>query len=146
MNAFKFIANHKDTANLISIKEFYKGDLLVEEQKLVKGVFLIIQGKIKIFSTDINKKAHVLRFVSKEDFVGLSSLNSTHYWASAVVLQKVKAYYIDLEHIHFILENNVKLSLFLINALAFKLHQYEIRQKHLALFSATERIVDALLT
>jgi CRP-like cAMP-binding protein len=61
-------------------------------------------------------------------------------------MEKIKAYFIDLEHLHFILQNNVKLSLLLINALAFKLHQHEIRQKHLALFSARERIIDALLT
>ena len=145
LNKFKSIANNKDTANLISIKVFKKGDLLVEEHKPVYGIFLIIEGKVKVFNTDINKKLHILRFVSKGNFVGLSSINSPHYWASAIAMEKIKAYFIDLEHLHFILQNNVKLSLLLINALAVKLRGYEIRQKHLTLFSATERIIDALL-
>jgi CRP-like cAMP-binding protein len=146
LDTFKSIANNKDTANLISIKVFKKGDLLVEEHKPVYGILLIIEGKVKVFNTDINKKEHILRFVSKGNFVGLSSLNSTHYWANAIAMENIKAYFIDLEHLHFILQNNVKLSLLLINAIAVKLRGYEIRQKHLALFPATERIIDALLT
>jgi CRP/FNR family transcriptional regulator, anaerobic regulatory protein len=145
LNTFKSIANHKDTANLISIKIFKKGGLLVEEHKPVYGIFLIIEGKVKIFNTDINQKTHILRFVSKGNFVGLSSLNSTYYCASAIAMENIKAYFIDLEHLQFILENDVKLSLVLINALAVKLRNYEIRQKHLTLFPATERIIDALL-
>jgi hypothetical protein len=42
LDTFKSIANNKDTANLISIKVFKKGDLLVEEHKPVYGIFLII--------------------------------------------------------------------------------------------------------
>jgi CRP/FNR family transcriptional regulator, anaerobic regulatory protein len=146
LDTFKSIAKHKDTANLVSIKIFKKGSLLVEEHKPVYGVFLIIVGRIKVFSTDINQNSHILRFVSKGNLVGLSSLNSTHYWGSAIAMEKIKAYFIDLGHLHYILQNNVKLSLLLINALAVKLRGNEIRQKHLTLFPATERINDALLT
>lgn len=145
LRTFKLIAKNEDTANLISIKTFEKGDCLVEERKSVHGIFFVIEGKIKVYSTGLNKKSNILRFVSNGDLVGLSSLNSTYYWASAVVMEKVKAYFIDLNHLHLILQKNPKLSLLLINELAVKLRYNEIRQKHLTIFSAKERIIEALL-
>jgi CRP/FNR family transcriptional regulator, anaerobic regulatory protein len=145
LRTFKLIAKHEDTANLISIKTFKKGDYLVEESKSVHGVFFIIEGKVKVFSTGLNQKSNILRFVSKGDLIGLSSLNSVHYWASAIVMERVKVYFIDIEHLHFILNNNSKLSLLLINKLSDKLSHYKIRQKHLTLFTATERVIDALM-
>ncbi|MCF6294903.1 MAG: Crp/Fnr family transcriptional regulator [Flavobacteriaceae bacterium] len=145
LRTFKLIAKHEDTANLISIKAFNKGDYLVEESKSVHGVFFILEGKVKVFSTGLNQKSNILRFVSKGDMVGLSSLNSSYYWASAIVMEQAKVYFIDLEHLHFILNNNRELSILLINKLSDKLSHYKIRQKHLTLFSASERVIDALL-
>jgi CRP-like cAMP-binding protein len=145
LRTFKLIAKHEDTANLISIKTFNKGDYLIEESKSAHGVFFIIEVKVKVFSIGLNQKSNILRFVSKGDMVGLSSLNSSYFWASAIVMEQAKVYYISLEHLHFILTNNIKLSILLINKLSDKLCHYKIRQKHLTLFPATERIIDALL-
>ncbi|RLD29347.1 MAG: hypothetical protein DRI75_03755 [Bacteroidetes bacterium] len=145
LRTFKLIAKHEDTANLISIKTFNKGDYLIEESKLVQGIFIIIEGKVKVFTTVLNQKSNILRFVSKGDLIGLSSLNSAYYWASAIVMEKVKVYFIDIEHLHFILNNNRELSILLIKKLSDKLSHYKIRQKHLTLFSASERVIDALL-
>jgi CRP/FNR family transcriptional regulator, anaerobic regulatory protein len=145
LSAFKLIAKDEYTSNFISIKTFKKGDYLVEESKPVHGVFFIIEGKVKVFSTGLNQKANILRFVFKGDLVGLSSINSSYYWASAIVMEKTKVYFIDLEHLHFILKNNLKLSILLINKLSDKLSHYKIRQKHLTLFPAKERVIDALL-
>ena len=145
LQTFKLIAKTKETANLISIKTFNKSDLLVEERKQVFGIFLIIEGKVKVFSTGLNKKASILRFASNGDLIGLSSLNSSFYWANAIVMEKGTAYFIDINHLHFILRNYNKLCLLMIDALSVKLRYNEIRQKHLTLFPARERIIEALL-
>ena len=83
--------------------------------------------------------------MSKGDIVGLSSLNSTRYWSSVMVIESVKAYFINLKNLKFLLKSNNKLSILLVNSLALKLRHYEVRQKHLSLLPASERVIDALL-
>jgi len=141
----KLIANNKDTSHLISFQNIEKGAFLAEERKPVKGIYFILEGKVKVFNTGIDQNIQILRLVSSGDLVGLSSLSSTHYWSSAVVIENVKAYFINLKNLKFILKNYNKVSLLLVNSLALKLGHYEMRQKHLSVFPASERIIDALL-
>jgi CRP-like cAMP-binding protein len=145
LQTFKLISKQKKTAHLITVKTFNKGEFLVNERQPVHGIFLVLEGKVKVFNAVLNNKIHILRFVSSGNFVGLSSLNTTHYWASAIVMKKVKTYFIDLEHLHYILKNNINLSLLLINELSLKLRHYEVRQNISNLFTAHERVIDAVL-
>lgn len=48
----KLLARNKSTAHLIGISKLEKGDLLVEENKPVKGIYFILEGKVKIFNTE----------------------------------------------------------------------------------------------
>ena len=141
----KFITNNTSTSNLISIKEINKGLFLTEERKPVNGIYFILEGKAKVFNTVTDQKIQILRLATKGDIIGLSSLNSAHYWSSAVVVERVKAYFINLKNLKFILGSNSKLSFLLVNSLAWRLQHYEVRQKHLSLFPASERVIEALL-
>ena len=141
----KLISNNKETSHLISIETINKGLFLAEERKPVNGIYFILEGMVKVFNSDRDKKVKILRLVSKGDIVGLSSLNSTFYWSSAIALTPVKAYFINQKNLKTILKINCKLSLLLVNFLALKLRHYEVRQKHLSIFSAADRVIDALL-
>jgi len=144
-NNLKLIIGKKDTSNLISIKHIKKGNFLAIEGEPVNGIYFILEGKAKVFNAGLNQKNQILRLVSKGDIVGLSSLNSTRYWSSVMVIESVKAYFINLKNLKFILKSNNKLSILLVNSLALKLRHYEVRQKHLSLLPASERVIDALL-
>ncbi len=139
------ISKSKSTLHLISIEKFNKGYYLVEERKPVRGIYFILKGKMKIFNTGSNQKIQTLRLVSKGDLVGLSSLNASYYWSSAVVVENVEVYFINLKNLKSILKSNNKLGLLFIDALAMRLRHYEIRQKHLSLLPAPERVIDALM-
>jgi CRP-like cAMP-binding protein len=141
----KLIANYKATSHLIEMKKIKKGHFLVEERKHVHGIYFILNGKVKVFNSGFDDKIKILRLVSKGEIVGLSSLNASHYWSSAVALEDVEAYFINLKNLKTILKTNIKLSFLFVNALALKLQHYEMRQKYLSLFRATDRIIDALL-
>ena len=141
----KLISNNKETSHLISIETINKGLFLAEERKPVNGIYFVLEGMVKVFNNGLDKKVKILRLVSKGDIVGLSSLNSTFYWSSAVVVKKVKAYFITQKNLKTILTTNLKLSLLLVNFLSLKLRYYEVRQKHLSVFLAADRVVDALL-
>ena len=144
-NNLKLIIDNKDTYNLISVEKIKKGFFLAKEREPVNGIYFILEGKAKVLNTGVNQKIQILRLVSKGDIVGLSSLNSSHYWSSVMVIESVKAYFINLKNLKFLLKNNNKLSVLLVNSLALKLRHYEVRQKHLSLLPASERVIDALL-
>ncbi|MBL4939607.1 MAG: Crp/Fnr family transcriptional regulator [Lutibacter sp.] len=141
----KLIANYKATSHLIELKKIKKGHFLVEERKNVHGIYFILKGKVKVFNEGFDDKIKILRLVSKGEIVGLSSLNASHYWSSAIVVEDVDVYFIGLKNLKIILKTNIKLSFLFVNALALKLQHYEMRQKYLSLFQSAERIIDALL-
>lgn len=144
-NQLKLLLQNKATSHLICINNFEKGVFLVEEHKPVVGIFFILEGKVKVFNTDIDQKTKIFRLASSGDIVGFSSLNLTNYWSSAVVIENVKAYFIHIESLKYILKNNNKLSFLFLNALTLKLQLYEMRQRYLDLFPAPERIIEVLL-
>jgi len=139
------IANAKNIINLIEQKSINKGAFLVKENQHVTGFYFILEGKIKVFNSGANNKIQILKLASKGDIVGLSGFNSSSYWASAIAEQNVEAYFITPKNLEILLGLYNDFALLLIKALAFKARNYEIRQKHLSLFPATERIIDSLL-
>jgi len=141
----KLLANNKETSHLISIQKLEKRFFLAEENKPVQGIYFILKGKVKIYNTEINQKTKIFSLAAKGDIIGLSSLNATNYWSSAVALDEVSAYFINTNNLKYILKNNSELSLLFIDALALKLHDDEIRQWYLNLFPAPERVIEALL-
>jgi CRP-like cAMP-binding protein len=144
-NELKLISKHKDTSHLISTNNIVKGSFLAEENKPVNGIYFILQGKVKVFNIGVDQKIKISRLVSYRDIIGLSSLNSSYYSSNAVVVESGQAYFINLKNLKYLLKNNNKLSNLLVNSLSMKLRHYEMRQKHLSIFPATERIIDVLL-
>ena len=141
----KLLKDYKKTSKLVSTKTLKKGTLLFKEGDPVKGIYFITEGIVKVFYDCCDKKKSVLKLASKGDIVGISSINSHFYMASAVVVKPIKAYFINQKNLKSILKENGKLNFILVNFLAMKLRFQEIRQKHLSLFSAEDRIIDALL-
>ncbi|MHB1105361.1 MAG: Crp/Fnr family transcriptional regulator [Lutibacter sp.] len=141
----KLLARNKETSHLISIQNLEKGSFLAEENKPVHGIYFILEGKVKIFNTELDQKTKVFRLASKGDVVGFSRFYFSNYWSSAIALEKTKAFYINNKSLKYILKNNNKLSLLLVNALVLKLQHFEIRQRYVNLFPAAERVIEALL-
>lgn len=141
----KLLFQNNVTSHLIDIYNLEKGYFLAKENQPVQGIYIIIDGKVKIFNTELDKKTKIFRLASKGDIVGFSSLNAANYWSSAVVIEKVKTYFINIDNLNYILKNNNKLSFLFINALTLKLRIYEMRQRYVNLFPASERIIEVLL-
>lgn len=116
---------------------------MVRENQLVTGFYFILKGKV--YNSAANNKHQILKLATKGDLIGLSAFNSSYYGASAVAEEKVEAYFITPKNLEILLSKCNDFGLLLIKNLAAKVRNYEIRQKHLSLLSATERIIDALL-
>ena len=141
----KLLKDYKETSKLVSIQTYKKGALLFKERNPVSGIYFIIEGIVKLYNDSDGKKQNTLRYLSKGDIVGISSLNYPIYTANAVVVKSLKAYYINQKNLKSILKENGKLNFILVNFLAMKLRFQDVRHKHISLFSAEDRIIDALL-
>jgi CRP-like cAMP-binding protein len=139
------IANHDDSAHQVHLELFDKGSFLVKEKQAVKGCYFILDGKVKVFNTAANNKMQILRLGVRGCIIGISSFDSTYYGASAQAEDNVTAYFISQADLKEFLNLHHDLTLLIIKTLAFKVRHYEIRQKHLSLFPATEKIIDSLL-
>ncbi|VAW24356.1 hypothetical protein MNBD_BACTEROID04-1403 [hydrothermal vent metagenome] len=139
------IVQHKSTNDLIELETIKKGMFLVEENQYVTGFYFILEGRIKVFNSGVNNKKQILKLATKGDIIGLSGFNSLYYWASAFAEEDVKAYFITPKNLEILLVLFPDFTLLLVKEFAFKVRSYEIRQKHLGLFPATERIIDSLL-
>ena len=49
---------------IIKLETFEKGSFLVQEREPVKGLFFILKGKVKIFSSGSNKNTQTLFLAS----------------------------------------------------------------------------------
>jgi len=139
------IANTKSTSHLVSIEKYSKGSFLVKEREPIKGLFFILKGKVKIFNFGPNKVTQTLFLASEGEVVGLSSFKSSYYWSNAIVVEDVETYFLSINSLKSILKSNNKMCLLFLDAISMRLRQYEMRQKHLSLLPAPERIIDSLL-
>jgi CRP/FNR family transcriptional regulator len=139
------IAKNKNTASLINTEIINKGEFLVRENQLVTGFHFILKGKVKVFNSASNNKKQILKLATKGDLIGLSAFNYLRYGASAIAENQVEALFITPKNLEILLNKHNDIALLIIKALAAKIRIYEVRQKHLSLLSATERIIDSLL-
>jgi CRP/FNR family transcriptional regulator len=139
----KKLSSDKITSKLISIERFTKGQYLTEERQEANGIYFILEGHAKIFNVNVNKKIQILRLASVGDIVGLSCLNSNYYWASSLVEDNIKAYFISLNNLEYLLKTDRIFSFLMITEMSIKLRHYKMRQ-NISMFPATERIIDAL--
>jgi len=141
----KVLVNKKHTKHLVSVKTFEKGELLVEENSSVNGIYFLLKGKVKIYNLDSKNKPIIHRLVKSGEIVGFSSLNSLKYYSSAKALDKVEAFFINHKNLKFILKKHSKLNILFLDALILKLQNFEMRQRFLVMFNSTHRVIEAIL-
>lgn len=144
-SSFKKLIHDKLHVNLIAKKSFKKGEFIVKENEPVHGIYFILEGKVKIYRLAKNNKNQILRFASENEFVGFSCLTANNYWSSAIALETVETYFINLKNLKLNIETNKKFGLLLLKSLALKLKYYEIHQKNMQSYDSKEQVINALL-
>ncbi len=72
------------------IISFKKGEVIIEEGQIPKGVYCIKSGKLKLFTRGFNGKEQILRIIKEGDIIGYRSLLSDQsFSASAVALEDI---------------------------------------------------------
>jgi CRP-like cAMP-binding protein len=122
MNEFISLSDNKQFITL------NKNDWLFKEKQAVKGVFCLIEGKIKVYQKNSDNTETFLYQSSAPDIICLYSiLNEEKYQNSAEAVTEVKACYIPKKEFMKIMFDNTKYTLNLMKIMCSKIKEVERR-------------------
>ncbi len=115
-----------------------RGERLYQEGERVEALFHIVTGMVKLYTTFLDGKQHIMNFSFPDDLIGLAP-NCTHV-GSAEALTPVTAYRMPMAAVRPRLRNDPDLEFHLICQLSHDLHQARRHATLLSRHRATARI------
>ena len=126
--------------------EAKKGDILFEEGKYPKGIFIVYKGKIKISKLGDEGKEQIVRFAKSGDIIGYRALLSEEsYRATATAITKVQLCHIAKEDFFKVLTSNRFLYKDIIKKLASDLRKAENRILSISQKTVRQRVAETLV-
>jgi len=123
-----------------------KGELLFTEGDLVKGMFFIYSGKVKVHKKWGDDKELIVRLAKQGDIVGHRGIGGDIYYpVSATALEPVTVCFIDLDFFQATLKINHDFLYQLLMFFAAELKESEKRMRNLAHMPVKRRVAEALL-
>lgn len=138
-NHLKLIENKK-------ILKCKKGQQFIMEGALVNGLFIIMEGKAKVFRTGINGREQIVRFAKEGEIIGHRGFGTEEYYPiGAIALEDTLLCSFTKEHLQEALLNNAKLSYDMMLFYANELNRSENKVKTISQMTVRERVIDTLL-
>ncbi len=135
------IAVHKQN---IFIK---KGQHVFREGELVKGIYFIYSGNIKVHKKWGEEKDLIIRFAKAGEILGHTGLgDDSHYPVSATALEPAIVCYIEMEFFESTLQVNNAFTYKLMRFIASELQESEKRVRNLVHMPVKGRIAQAFIT
>ncbi len=131
-------------SNLKNYSTYKKGQNIIIEGTTVFGVYFIQQGKVKVISSNLDRKEHIVRLANNGHILGHRGYGSERYPIGAVAMVDSQICFFDNEILFKIFMNN---RLFTYNIMMFyskELRNMELRLKCLTQMNPQERVVFAL--
>ena len=131
---------HKQNVN------FKKGEKIFEEGNVVKGIFFLFKGKIKVHKKWGKDRQLILHFAKEGDIVGYRGLGSQKiYPVSATALEDVILCFIEIPFFETTLQANPGFTYTLMQFYANELQQAERRIGNLVHLDVKSRVAETLL-
>ena len=133
----KFLEKYVSKESIVFLKKFTtietynKNQRILSEGDLVKGVYFINDGKVKIVSRYDEENERLLRLSSDGDFVGHRAISSQHYPISAIALTDTEVTFIPIEIFQKVIRTNPEFAIYVIDFLANDLKITEERMKNM---------------
>lgn len=122
-----------------------KGQPVFLENEVVKGVFFIDTGKVKIHQRWGDEKELIIRFAKSGDMLGYRGLGKEKvYPVSATALEDTTLMYLDIRFFEATLQVNPRLTYALMDFYANELEATERRVRNMAHMEVKGRVADAI--
>ncbi|HEV2479004.1 MAG TPA: Crp/Fnr family transcriptional regulator [Puia sp.] len=126
--------------------QFKKGELIFEEGQIVKGIYFVYSGTVKVHKQWGSEKELIIRFARKGSIFGHRGLGMDHHYPiSATALEPVTACYIDLAFFQAAIRVNPGFTQGLLLFFADELQESEKKMRNLAHMQVKGRVAQALL-
>jgi len=123
---------------------YRKDQYIAFEGYPVLGLFFILSGKAKVFSSGLNGKTQVVRLTKSGDIIGHRGYGGEKYPISAVAIEDSNICFIDNETIHQAFMDNPSLTFELMMYYSKELRKSEAKIKNQAQMNVREKVADAL--
>jgi len=125
---------------------FKKGQKIFEEGDMVKGIYFLFKGKVKVHKRWGREKQLILHFAKEGDIIGYRGLgNQKVYPVSATALGDVILCFIDTPFFETTLQANPRLTYTLMQFYANELQHAERRIGNLVHLDVKSRVAETLL-
>jgi CRP-like cAMP-binding protein len=126
--------------------QYKKGEVIFEEGQIVKGIYFVYSGTVKVHKKWGSEKELIIRFARKGSIFGHRGLGMDHHYPiSATALEPVTACYIDLEFFQATLRVNPGFTQGLLLFFADELQESERKMRDLAHMQVKGRVAQAFL-
>jgi len=131
---------------LKSISFYKKNQYIAYEGNSVMGLFFIQKGKVKIVSSGIENKQHLVRLSKPGGIIGHRGYGGERYPVSAITLEESTVCFFDNDTIYQAFIDNPKLTFKLMMYYSMELRKSEAKIKSQAQMNVREKVADALLS
>ena len=118
---------------------------IIREGELILGMFFIQKGKVKVYSTGLESRQHIVRYASDGHILGHMGLGIEKYSISAVAMEDSLICFIENDMLNEMFVANSKLSIGLMMYYSRELRKSETRMKNIAQMNVKEKVAEALL-
>ena len=123
-----------------------KGQQFIMEGAPVNGLFFILRGTVKVFSTGINGREQIVRLAQDGEVIGHRGFGTEEYYPiCALALEDTMLCYFSKDQLQKSLRSNNGLTYDLMLFYANELNRSEAKVKSLSQMTVRERVIDALL-
>lgn len=118
---------------------------IITENSPILGVFFILSGKVKVFSTGLNQRQQIVRFANPGHLLGHRGAENEVYPIGAKTMDDSVVCFVENKVLDDLFEGNPRFVQELMKFYSRELRKMEIRMKNLGQMNTREKISEALL-
>lgn len=145
----KKYANKESIEEVIAKKEtaFYRlNQHIIYKGNPVMGLYFVQQGKIKVLSSGLDRRTHIVRLTKEGGIIGHRGYGEETYPISAIAIEESIICFVDNATIYEVFMNNPKFTFQLMMYYAYELRKSESRIKAQAQMNVREKVAESLIS
>lgn len=151
LQQFSLFAN-LDELSLLAIadnlekKNYGKNELIFREGQIANKLFMVFQGQVKVFKTNMDGKEHILHVMHPYDIIAeVPVFEGGIYPASCMAMTDSTLYAIGREKFFALVKKNPQIALNIIAFQAKRLREFTVKIEQLSLKTAEQKFMAFLL-